>query len=77
MPQIYIIIGIVTLAIVAGLLIFIKKMRPESKLSPIAGLALACIISGIVFGESRLVGYGLMGIGVLIALVDIINKFKK
>ena len=77
MPQIYIIIAIISLAIIVGMLIFTKRMRPESKLSKLASLAIVFIIAGIVFGESWLVGYSLMGIGLALALIDIINKFKK
>lgn len=77
MQQIYIIIAIGALAVIAALLIFTKKIRPEAKLSPLAGLAFAFVIAGIIFGETRLVGYGLMGIGVAIALIDIVKKFKK
>jgi hypothetical protein len=77
MSQIYIIIAIVTLAVIAGLLIFTKRIQPESKLSPLAGLAVASMVAGIVFGENRLIGYSLMGLGVLIALIDIIKKLKK
>ncbi len=77
MQQVYIIVAIGALAIIAALLIFTKKIKPETKLSPLAALSFAFVIAGIIFGESRLVGYSLMGIGVLIALVDIVKKFKK
>jgi hypothetical protein len=77
MAQIYIIIAIAALAIIAGLLVFTKRISPKSKLSPLAGLAFVFIIAGIIFGESRLVGYSLMGVGLALALFDIIKKLKK
>ncbi len=77
MQQTYIAIAIGALAIIAALMIFTKRMKPETKLSPLAGLAFAFIIAGVIFGESRLVGYSLMGVGVLLAVVDAIKKFKK
>ncbi|MFA6436857.1 MAG: hypothetical protein WCW00_01300 [Candidatus Paceibacterota bacterium] len=77
MKQIYIIIAIAVLAVIASLMFFMKGKKSGSKLSPLAGLAFAFVLAGIIFGENRLVGYGLMGIGVLIALVDMIKKLKK
>jgi hypothetical protein len=75
--QTYLVIVLVPLAVIAGLLILTKKIKPESKLSPIAGLSFAFIIAAIVFAENRFIGYALIGIGVLLAIVDIIRKFKK
>ncbi|MCX6737875.1 MAG: hypothetical protein NTY11_00390 [Candidatus Parcubacteria bacterium] len=75
--SIYIVIAIVALAIIGGLMIFMKKMRPGAKLSPLAGLAFVFLIAGIIFGENRLIGYILIGIGLIIAIFDIIKKFKK
>lgn len=77
MQQAYIAIAIGSLAIIVALMLFTKKVRPETKLSPLAGLAFAFVIAGIFFSESRLIGYSLMGIGVVIALFDIAKKSKK
>ncbi len=77
MSQIYIIITLVTLAVIAGLLILTKRMRPASKLSPLAGLSFAFVIAGICFGEYRLMGYCLMGVGVLLAVADMIQRSKR
>ncbi|MFA5129105.1 MAG: hypothetical protein WC445_04080 [Patescibacteria group bacterium] len=75
--QIYIAMAIVALAIIAGLMFFVKKGNHQYKLSPFAALAFAFVLAGIVFGESRLVGYGLMGIGVLLAVIDMVQKMRK
>lgn len=75
--SIYIIIAIVALAIIAGSIIFMKKMKPGAKLSPFAGLAFAFLIAGIILGEDRIIGYSLVGVGLVIALIDIIKKSKK
>jgi hypothetical protein len=76
MAQTYIIIAIITLAIIIGLLILTKKTRSESMLSPLAGLSFVLIITGVIFGENQIIGYSLMGAGVLIALIDIVKKLK-
>jgi heme A synthase len=73
--QIYIAIAIAVLAIVAVLLFFVSK-RKEKRLTPLAGLAFGFVLAGILFGENRFVGYGLLGIGVSLALIDIFKRLK-
>ncbi|MDD5178458.1 MAG: hypothetical protein PHT54_04240 [Candidatus Nanoarchaeia archaeon] len=76
--QIYILISIVVLLIIAILLFFVaKKRKEERKPTKLAWFAFAFIIAGIIFGDSRLIGYSLMGIGILLAVIDIFNKHKK
>ena len=77
--QIYILISIVVLLIIFILLFFISKNNKNKKqktLTPLAGLALGFILAGIIFGDSRLVGYSLIGIGVLFAIIDIFKKMR-
>jgi hypothetical protein len=50
--------------------------KTEEKLSKLAALSFAFIIAGIIFGEDRLIGYGLLGAGVLLAVVDIYCKLR-
>ena len=73
--QIYILVGIIALAGIMVILVLTTK-KIKRPLSPLAGLAFAFIIAGLVFGESRLIGYGLMGIGVILAVIDIVRKMK-
>lgn len=75
--QIYIAVSIVVLAVIAFLVFFVIKGRKENRLTPLASLAFAFTVSGIIFSTDRLIGYGLMGVGVLIAVVDIFNRSKK
>jgi hypothetical protein len=73
---IYIAVSVVVLAIVAVLAFFIRKGRNENRLTPLAGLAFAFVVAGILFGDDRLIGYGLMGVGVVLAVVDIVNRSR-
>jgi len=75
--QIYIAISIIVLAVIALLVFFMNKNKKDKKLSPLAGLAFAFVLAGIVFGDDRIIGYGLMGIGVVLAVIDMILKSKK
>ncbi len=73
---IYTAIAIVALAIIAALVFFVRGRRKEQGMTPLAGVAFACVIAGILFSADRLVGYSLMGLGVLLAVVDMLNKAK-
>ena len=75
--QIYIAVSIIALAIVAFLVFFVSKNRKENKLTPLASLAFTCTVLGIVFSEDRLIGFGLMGVGVLLAVVDMYGRSKQ
>ena len=74
--QIYILISIIALLVIFILMFFVKKNKKQKRLTPLSGLAFVFVIFGIVFGDSRLTGYSLIGIGVLLALIDIFVKMK-
>jgi membrane-bound ClpP family serine protease len=74
--QIHIFVAIVVLAIVAILLFFEGRNRREIRLTPLAGVALVFIFAGILLGENRLIGYGLMAFGVILAVIDMLMKRK-
>ena len=73
----YILIAIVVLAVIALLVFLIKPKNNAEKMTRLASFAFAFVLAGIVFGENRLVGYGLMGIGIILAIVDIYKKQKR
>ena len=73
----YIALSIVVLALVAVLIFFVGRSRGANRLTPLAGLAFGFILAGIIFGENRFIGYGLMGGGVILALADIVNRSRK
>jgi hypothetical protein len=73
--QIYIALSIIVLAIV-GLFAFLLGKRGANRLTPLAGIAFGFVIAGILFGEKRIIGYGLMGIGVILAIMDIVLRSK-
>ena len=75
--QIYITVSIVVLAAIAVIAVFLGKKRHQKPLSPLAAFAFAFVLAGIIFGDDRLVGYSLMGIGIVLAIVDIIKKRKQ
>jgi len=72
--QLWLAVTIVALAVVAFLVFFVNKNRKKNRLTPLASLAFAFVLAGIFFGDDRFIGYGLMGVGVLLAVIDIFNK---
>jgi hypothetical protein len=72
--QIYIAASIAVLAIIAVLVFVVKRNAKEKRLTPLAGLAFGFILAGIVFGGERLIGYGLLGVGVVFAVIDIFKQ---
>ena len=73
---IYLAIAIVVLLVVVVIAFILGRREPHNNLTPLGGLAFCFVIAGILFGENGLVGYGLMGIGVILAVVDIIRRRK-
>jgi positive regulator of sigma E activity len=72
----YIAIAIVVLFVVAILAFILGRREPHSRLTPLTGLAFAFVLAGILFGQDRLLGYGLMGVGVILAVIDIFRRPK-
>lgn len=75
--QIYVLIALVALAIIATLAFILRKDRKAARFTIFARLALACVLAGILFGENRWISYGLLGAGIVLALIDIVNKSRQ
>jgi hypothetical protein len=74
--QIYLAISFVVLVAIALLVVFRGKSSKENRLTPIAGLAFGFILAGIIFGDNRLIGYSLLVIGVILAVIDMFKRAK-
>jgi hypothetical protein len=75
--QIFTLVAVLGMVMIAVLLIVFRLIKKEAKaLSPLAGLAFAFIVAGIVFGEERWLGYGLIGVGVIMAVIDMVIKLR-
>ncbi len=73
--NLYILITIIILAIIAAVRV-IKGGKPSRGFSKLGILAFFLVIAGIVFSDSRLTSYGLMGLGVIAAIIDMIWRVK-
>ena len=72
----YILLGIVVLAVIALLVFYVNKGKKKEGMSKLAGIAFGFVIAGIIFSEDRMIGYGLMGVGIVLAVIDIILKSR-
>ncbi len=74
--QIYVLISIIVLAIIMVVRILIGRKTPKP-LSKLTAFAFLFIIAGIIFGGNQLIGYSLTGIGMVLAVIDIVKNLKK
>jgi hypothetical protein len=72
----YVAIAVGVLAILAVLLLVVGRGGGTRRLTPLAGLSLACVVCGIVFGEERVVGYAFFAVGILLAVVDALRRTR-
>jgi hypothetical protein len=74
----WIAVSLIILAVIGILLIIAKKENKQQPASRLTLLAMGFIVLGIVFGSDRLIGYSFLGIGVIIAVFDLVkNKMKQ
>ncbi len=76
MEPVWIAISIVAL-IVMVVLLLVGRGKQYKKPSNLAILGMSLVVLGIIFGDSRIVGYSFIGVGVLLSLIDIIRSRKQ
>ena len=76
MLQIFVVLSIAVIAAIVLLLFSMGRFHRQNKITPIAGLAFSFVISGILFGDDRMLGYSLLAIGVMLAVVDIYDRSR-
>jgi hypothetical protein len=70
----YMIFTIVTMVLLA--MVFLLKKTDDPKFTPLASLAFTFVLAGIVFSENRITGYGMLLVGISLAIADLLNKSK-
>jgi len=75
----YIYVALIILAAIALVVLILKTSAKNRQVSSLAGLSFVIILAGIVFGDEQWFGYGLMVVGILLAVLAIIriNKLKR
>lgn len=72
----FIIVAITALAAVVVLMYMAGRGLSRKRITPLGGLAFACIVAGFVFHRESVLGYGLLGAGVILAVIDVLERFK-
>lgn len=73
---IYITVAIISLIVICFLVFLRNKDMKNIKFSRMASIAFGFIVAGIFFGENRLMGYSLFGVGIILSVVDIYKQKK-
>jgi RsiW-degrading membrane proteinase PrsW (M82 family) len=74
--RIFIAVSIIVLAAIAVLVFFVRRERRDNRLTPLASLAFGFVLAGIIFGDERLLGYSLLGVGVILAVADMLRRSR-
>ncbi len=72
----FILVTVLVLLALMAVIFLLRRGQVHSRLTPLAGLAFACILAALVFSDDRWLGYGLIGLGVILAIVDMIQRRK-
>jgi drug/metabolite transporter (DMT)-like permease len=75
-PSVYIAIAIIALAAIALFFIFLLKKQGKGQPSKLAYVAMGLVLLSMLFDE-RLPAYSLIGLGVVLAITDIVMSLKK
>lgn len=63
-------VGISIAAFIAILVLLVLNRRKIHRISSLTVLGMTMVVLGIVFGDSRLISYSLIVVGVLLAVID-------
>lgn len=73
----FVLVAVTALGIVLVILTALGRAGHRHKwITPLGGVALACIVAGVALGQDRWSGYALLGAGVLLAVLDAALRTK-
>jgi hypothetical protein len=78
MEPLWIAISIIALVVIMVFLLISRRKRKQI-LNPsnLLILGMSLVVLGIIFGDDRLIGYSLIGVGVLLSVIDAIRNRKQ
>jgi hypothetical protein len=76
MEPVWIAISVVALIVIVVLLL-IGRGKQYRKPSNLAVLGMSLVVLGIIFGDSRIVGYSFIGVGVLLSVIDAVRDGRE
>ena len=76
MEPLWIAISIVALVVIVVLLLT-GRGKQYHKPSNLAVLGMSLVVLGIILGDSRIIGYSFIGVGVLLSVIDAVRSRKQ
>ena len=76
MEPVWIAISIVALVVIVTLLL-IGRGKQYKKPSNLAITGMSLVVLGIIFGDSRIIGYSFIRVGVLLSVIDTARNRKR
>ena len=76
MEPVWIAISIVALVVIV-VLPLVGRGKQYKRPSNLAILGMSLVVLGIIFGDSRIIGYSFIGVGVLLSVTDIVRNRKR
>ena len=73
MEPVWIAISIIALVVIVVLLLIARGRQYQQPLN-LAILGMCLVVLGIIFGDSRLIGYSFIGVGVLLSVIEAIRN---
>lgn len=73
MEPVWIAISVVALVVIVALLL-IARGRQYQQPSNLAIVGISLVVLGIIFGDTRVLGYSLIGVGVLLSVMEAIRN---
>jgi hypothetical protein len=76
MEPMWIAISIAGLVVIVVLLL-LGKGKQYKRPSNLTVLGMSFVVLGIIFGDSRIIGYSFIGVGVLLSVVDVVRSRRR
>jgi len=76
MEPVWIVISVVALIAIVVLLL-VGRGKQYKKPSNLAVIGMSLVVLGIIFGDSRIIGYSFIGVGVLLSVIDTARNRKR
>jgi hypothetical protein len=73
----YVAVAVVVLAVLAILFLIVGRGGGQRRPTPLAGLAVTCVVCGIVFAEEKVLGYAFFLVGILLAINDAVRRSRE
>lgn len=74
---VFIVLAVLVFCLIAAMVFVGGGREIRGRMSPLAAVAVALVVAGIVFGDNRVLGYSLFGAGIVIAIADMVIKGRR